>query len=51
MPTIDDLRGAAVALVRLTDTYMLNQSDISQGNIFDLQTKVHLTGKLITANN
>ena len=45
LPTNEDLRGAALALVRLTDTYMLNMSDISQGNIFGLQTRVYLSGE------
>ncbi|XP_074605321.1 prolyl 4-hydroxylase subunit alpha-1-like [Brevipalpus obovatus] len=45
LPTKEDLRGAALALVRLTDTYMLNMSDISRGNIFDLHTKVYLSAR------
>lgn len=48
LPTKDDLRGAALALVRLTDTYRLNMSDIARGRILDLPTKVHLTSEYFT---
>ncbi|XP_015792160.1 prolyl 4-hydroxylase subunit alpha-2-like [Tetranychus urticae] len=45
LPTKEDLRGAALALVRLTDTYKLNMSDIARGRILDLPTKVQLTSR------
>lgn len=44
MPNQEDLHGAALALVRLQDTYNLNMSDLARGSIFGFQTKVEMTG-------
>ncbi len=44
MPNQDDLHGAALALVRLQDTYNLNMSDLARGSIFGYQTQVEMTG-------
>ena len=44
-PDKQDLKGAALALVRLTDTYKLNLSEMTTGNISGLKTKIELTGK------
>lgn len=44
MPTRDDLNGAALALVRLQDTYNLNMTDLARGQIFGYQTHVEMNG-------
>jgi len=44
MPNQDDLHGAALALVRLQDTYNLNMSDLARGSIYGYQTNVEMTG-------
>jgi prolyl 4-hydroxylase len=45
MPNQDDLHGAALALVRLQDTYNLNMSDLARGSIFGYQTQVEMTAR------
>jgi hypothetical protein len=44
LPDKQDLKGAALALVRLTDTYKLNLSEMTNGNIHGLKTKIALNG-------
>lgn len=44
MPSDDDLHGAALALVRLQDTYNLNMSDLARGRIYGHQTNLEMTG-------
>lgn len=44
MPSQEDLHGAALALVRLQDTYNLNMTDLAAGNIQGYPTKIEMTG-------
>jgi len=37
MPTEEDLHGAAVALVRLQDTYLLNVTDLAEGHFYGVE--------------
>lgn len=45
MPKEEDLHGAALALIRLQDTYNLNMTDMAAGRIFDSPAFVQMTGK------
>lgn len=46
LPNQDDLKGAALALVRLQDTYKLNLSDMADGHIFGQDTSIRMSGIL-----
>uniref|UniRef100_T1ILC5 procollagen-proline 4-dioxygenase n=1 Tax=Strigamia maritima TaxID=126957 RepID=T1ILC5_STRMM len=43
MPQKEDLEGAAIALLRLQETYQLDASDLANGNISGIQSSVGLT--------
>ncbi|GFS77129.1 prolyl 4-hydroxylase subunit alpha-2 [Nephila pilipes] len=45
MPNHDDLQGAAMALVRLQDTYRLNMSDMARGSILGLPQGTKLSAR------
>lgn len=45
MPTQDDLQGAAMALVRLQDTYKINMSDFSRGDLLGMPQGTTLTAR------
>lgn len=45
MPNLDDLNGAALALVRLQDTYNLNLTDMAGGRLMDKNAMVEMSGK------
>lgn len=45
MPQDDDLQGAALALIRLQETYGLNASDLARGEILGLRSSVGLTAR------
>ncbi|GIX81505.1 prolyl 4-hydroxylase subunit alpha-1 [Caerostris extrusa] len=45
MPNTDDLQGAALALVRLQDTYKLNMTDMAKGDILGLPQGTKLTAR------
>ncbi|XP_054167390.1 prolyl 4-hydroxylase subunit alpha-1-like [Oppia nitens] len=45
MPSQEDLHGAALALVRLQDTYNLNMTDLAKGQILGYQTNVEMTAR------
>ncbi|GFR33384.1 prolyl 4-hydroxylase subunit alpha-2 [Trichonephila clavata] len=47
MPNHDDLQGAAMALVRLQDTYKLSMSDMAKGSILGLPQGTRLSAHLI----
>lgn len=44
MPKEEDLNGAALALVRLQDTYNLNMSDLARGEVLGYQSRVEMSG-------
>ena len=46
VPKEDDLHGAAVALVRLQDTYLLNVTDLAEGHFYGVEDSKH-HGELI----
>lgn len=48
MPTQDDLQGAAMALVRLQETYRINMSDFSRGDVMGMPQGTSLTGIIIS---
>lgn len=50
MPKEEDLHGAALALIRLQDTYNLNMTDMAAGSILDSPAFVQMTGKWSTDN-
>jgi len=41
VPKEDDLHGAAVALVRLQDTYLLNVTDLAEGHFYGVEDSKH----------
>lgn len=45
MPKDEDLHGAALALIRLQDTYNLNVSEMASGQISGSFGYIHMTGK------
>lgn len=45
MPKEEDLHGAALALIRLQDTYNLNVSEMASGQISGTSGFIHMTGK------
>ncbi|CAL1286271.1 unnamed protein product [Larinioides sclopetarius] len=45
MPSKDDLQGAALALVRLQDTYRLNMTDVARGEILGMPQGTSLTAR------
>ncbi|MFH4982002.1 hypothetical protein AB6A40_008711 [Gnathostoma spinigerum] len=45
-PTTEDLNGAAMALMRLQDTYHLTPHDLADGKIMNFQIAQTLTGRL-----
>lgn len=45
MPTKDDLQGAALALVRLQDTYKMNMTDLARGNVLGMPQGTVLTAR------
>lgn len=45
MPKEEDLHGAALALIRLQDTYNLNMTDMAAGSILDSPAFVEMTGE------
>ncbi|XP_054712442.1 prolyl 4-hydroxylase subunit alpha-1-like isoform X2 [Uloborus diversus] len=45
MPGKEDLQGAALALVRLQDTYKLNMTDVARGNILGVPQGTSLTAR------
>lgn len=45
MPSDDDLHGAALAIVRLQDTYKLPESELARGNIQEHATRVQMTAR------
>lgn len=45
MPSDDDLHGAALAIVRLQDTYNLTESELAKGNIQELSTRIQMTAR------
>lgn len=47
MPTQDDLQGAAMALVRLQETYRINMSDFSRGDVMGMPQGTSLTGMIV----
>ena len=44
MPKEEDLHGAALALIRLQDTYNLNVSEMAAGQISGTAGYIHMTG-------
>lgn len=49
-PSDDDLKGAAVALMRLQDTYKLDTHALAEGNLLGKKYSRHLTGKKCVSN-
>lgn len=49
MPKEEDLHGAALALIRLQDTYNLNMTDMAAGSILDSPASVQMTGESIVS--
>jgi hypothetical protein len=47
MPSEEDLTGAALALIRLQDTYNLNMSEMAAGKISGSPAFAEMTGKSI----
>lgn len=47
-PDDEDLKGAAVALMRLQDTYRLETRDMAQGNIQGVKRSSELEGTVFT---
>ena len=47
MPSEEDLTGAALALIRLQDTYNLNMSEMASGKISGSPAFAEMTGKAI----
>lgn len=45
MPKEEDLHGAALALIRLQDTYNLNMTEMASGKIAGSPAYVTMTGK------
>lgn len=45
MPVDDDLHGAALAIVRLQDTYNLTESELAMGKIQEHATRVEMTAR------
>lgn len=45
MPSDDDLHGAALAIVRLQDTYNLTESELAMGKIQEQSTRVQMTAR------
>ncbi|XP_035233054.1 prolyl 4-hydroxylase subunit alpha-2-like [Stegodyphus dumicola] len=45
MPNKDDLQGAALALVRLQDTYKLNMTDVARGDVLGVPQGTTLTAR------
>lgn len=45
MPKEEDLHGAALALIRLQDTYNLNVSEMASGQISGSFGYIHMTGE------
>lgn len=46
-PTDEDLTGAAVALMRLQDTYKLETTSIARGELNGIQYSTQLTGTVL----
>jgi len=44
-PGLEDLNGAALALIRLQDTYNLTKSDMANGFIYDQNSMIQMSGK------
>jgi prolyl 4-hydroxylase len=44
-PSDEDLNGAAVALMRLQDTYHLNTASVARGELNGVQYSTEMTGK------
>jgi prolyl 4-hydroxylase len=45
MPSDDDLHGAALAIVRLQDTYNLTETELAMGKIQDQATRIQMTAR------
>jgi len=46
-PTTEDLNGAAIALTRLQDTYLLDTADMARGDLNGHSSSAKLTGETI----
>lgn len=45
MPDEEDLHGAALAIIRLQDTYNLNGTELVRGIVQDYKARVEMTGQ------
>ena len=45
MPNQEDVDNAALAIVRLQETYNLNMTDLVRGNILEHKSNVEMSGK------
>jgi prolyl 4-hydroxylase len=50
MPKEEDLHGAALALIRLQDTYNLNVSEMANGEVSGTQGFIHMTGNFFQSH-
>ena len=50
IPKEEDLHGAAIALVRLQDTYLLNVTDLAEGHFYGVEDSKNHGGLIVFFN-